>query len=142
MQGIVAGWRKISRSVVECARALALFGGGDERATVHRLGTRTRPRHQDRRLKTCRSRFRWYSVFVSYKTVEVELEAGWVRLCGTESLPDKAHALLTILEPNGDTPSPAATPTSAGLRRFLSTPDFTLTPAQFRASMEVDFFDQ
>jgi len=79
---------------------------------------------------------------MSYRTVEVELEAGRVRPCGTESLPDKAHALLTILEPNGDGPSPAAIPTSAGLRRFLSAPDFTLTPAQYRASMEVDFFDQ
>jgi hypothetical protein len=30
----------------------------------------------------------------------------------------------------------------AGLRRFLSSPDFALTPEQFRASMEVDFFEQ
>ena len=79
---------------------------------------------------------------MSYETVEVELEAGWVRPCGTESLPDKAHALLTILEPNGDTPSPAATSGTAGLRHFLSAPDFTLTPEQCRASMEADFFDQ
>lgn len=79
---------------------------------------------------------------MSYKTVEVELEAGRVRSCGTESLPDKAHALLTILEPNGDMTSPVATCTSAGLRRFLSKPDFTLTPVQFHASMEADFFDQ
>jgi hypothetical protein len=34
---------------------------------------------------------------MSYKTVEVELENGRVRPCGADSLPDKAHGLLTIL---------------------------------------------
>jgi len=34
---------------------------------------------------------------MSYKTVEVELENGRVRPSGPETLPDKAHALLTIL---------------------------------------------
>ena len=34
---------------------------------------------------------------MSYKTVEVELENGRVRPSGSETLPDKAHALLTIL---------------------------------------------
>jgi hypothetical protein len=79
---------------------------------------------------------------MSYKTVEVELDSGRVRPRGTETLPAKARALLTILEPDGDTPAPAATPTGAGLRRFLSTPDFVLTPEQFRASMEADFFER
>jgi hypothetical protein len=36
---------------------------------------------------------------MSYKTVEVELENGRVRPAGAETLPDKAHALLTILSP-------------------------------------------
>ena len=36
---------------------------------------------------------------MSYKTVEVELEDGRVRPSGAESLPPKAHALLTILKP-------------------------------------------
>jgi hypothetical protein len=40
---------------------------------------------------------------VSYKTVEVELVNGRVRPSGSETLPDKAHVLLTIL---------AATPAS------------------------------
>ena len=53
---------------------------------------------------------------MSYKTVEVELDSGRVWPRGTETLPAKARALLTILEPNGDTPAPAATPTGAGLR--------------------------
>jgi hypothetical protein len=35
---------------------------------------------------------------MSYKTVEVELENGKVRPSGSETLPEKAHALLTILD--------------------------------------------
>jgi hypothetical protein len=59
-------------------------------------------------------------------------------------LPAKARALLTILEVAGDAPSPSPSTTcaEAGLRRFLTTPDFVLTPEQFQASMEADFFDQ
>jgi hypothetical protein len=34
---------------------------------------------------------------MSYKTVEVELEDGRVHPSGAETLPPKAHALLTIL---------------------------------------------
>jgi hypothetical protein len=34
---------------------------------------------------------------MSYKTVEVELENGHARPSGSETLPEKAHALLTIL---------------------------------------------
>jgi hypothetical protein len=36
---------------------------------------------------------------MNYKTVEVELENGRVHPAGAEMLPDKAHALLTILSP-------------------------------------------
>lgn len=72
--------------------------------------------------------------------MEVELDGGRVWPRGTEALPAKAHALLTILEPNGDTSAPAKVPTGAGLHRFLSTPDFPITPEQFRASMDADFF--
>jgi hypothetical protein len=36
---------------------------------------------------------------MGYKTVEVELENGRVHAAGAETLPDKAHALLTILSP-------------------------------------------
>ncbi len=35
---------------------------------------------------------------MSYKTLEVELENGRVRTSSAETLPAKAHALLTILE--------------------------------------------
>ncbi len=79
---------------------------------------------------------------MSYKTVEVDLENGRVLPRGNTTLPAKAHALLTILEPNGDPPGAATAPAGAGLRRFLSTPDFVLTSEQFRASMEADFFEQ
>lgn len=37
----------------------------------------------------------------SYKTLEVQLENGRVRSLGTEALPAKAHALLTMLPPDG-----------------------------------------
>jgi hypothetical protein len=39
---------------------------------------------------------------MSYKTVVVELENGRVRPSGSETLPSKAHALLTLLD-NGTT---------------------------------------
>lgn len=46
---------------------------------------------------------------MSYKTVEVELENGRVRPSGSETLPEKAHALLTILTatptPNAESPN-------------------------------------
>ena len=35
---------------------------------------------------------------MSYRTVQVELENGQVRATGEESLPARAHALLTILD--------------------------------------------
>ena len=79
---------------------------------------------------------------MSYKTVEVELNGGHVTPQGTETLPAKARALLTILQPNGDVSNLPAAKSGAGLRHFLSSPDFALTPEQFRASMEPDFFEQ
>jgi hypothetical protein len=79
---------------------------------------------------------------MSYRTVEVELDSGRVRPRGSDTLPTKATALLTILESAGDPPLPDRPSSAAGLRRFLSAPDFPLTPGQFRASMEADFFEQ
>ena len=52
---------------------------------------------------------------MSYKTVEVELEDGRVRPSGTESLPSRARALLTILDPSGSELSEAAGPSVADL---------------------------
>lgn len=40
---------------------------------------------------------------MSFRTVEVELEKGHIRPCGSETLPEKARALLTILT---STPTP------------------------------------
>ena len=44
---------------------------------------------------------------MSYKTLEVELENGRVQPSGSETLPDKAHALLTILDATPSAPKPA-----------------------------------
>jgi hypothetical protein len=79
---------------------------------------------------------------MSYTTVEVELDHGRVWPRGNTALPEKAHALLTILEARTGTSGPGPVSAEAGLQRFLSTPDFALTAEQFRASMEVDYFDQ
>ena len=54
---------------------------------------------------------------MSYKTVEVELENGRVRPSGAETLPDKAHALLTILTP---TPLANAAETNGSLAERVS----------------------
>jgi hypothetical protein len=43
---------------------------------------------------------------MSYKTLEVELENGRVHAAGSETLPAKAHALLTILTPAAPAPEP------------------------------------
>jgi hypothetical protein len=50
---------------------------------------------------------------MSYKTVEVELENGCVRPSGTETLPTRAHALLTILSSEKTQKSPTANGTLA-----------------------------
>jgi hypothetical protein len=80
---------------------------------------------------------------MSYKTLEVELDHGRVKPRGVEALPTKAHALLTILETDGAS-AVAGNPeaSGAGLRRFLSTRDFPLSPEKLRSSMEADFFEQ
>ena len=44
---------------------------------------------------------------MSYKTLEVELENGRVSPVGPDTLPAKAHALLTILEPAPPHSSPS-----------------------------------
>jgi hypothetical protein len=46
---------------------------------------------------------------MSYKTLEVELDNGRVSPVGSETLPPKAHALLTILSPES-----ASTPVRNG----------------------------
>jgi hypothetical protein len=69
---------------------------------------------------------------MSYKTLEVELENGVVRPAGSEILPAKAHALLTILTPamldahqdDGSSPTtlkhPSPAKTSAELAEYWS----------------------
>jgi hypothetical protein len=79
---------------------------------------------------------------MSYTTVEVELDHGRVWPRGAVTLPAKARALLTVLEPDGGTPAAGTSRADAGLKHFLSAPDFALTAEQFRASMEADLFEQ
>jgi hypothetical protein len=51
---------------------------------------------------------------MSYKTVEVELEHGRVQTAGAETLPEKAHGLLTILSPQTvESDAPARSPGKA-----------------------------
>jgi len=79
---------------------------------------------------------------MSLRTVEVELEKGRVWPRSSELLPLRATALLTILELHDGNEPASKSPSSAGLKRFLSTPDFALTTEQFKASMDADFYDQ
>ena len=52
---------------------------------------------------------------MSYKTLEVELENGVVHPSGAETLPAKAHALLTILGTPASEPAMGAEPSLADL---------------------------
>ncbi len=52
---------------------------------------------------------------MSYRTLEVELENGVVHAAHSESLPAKAHALLTILDAPATEPSAAPAPSLADL---------------------------
>jgi hypothetical protein len=52
---------------------------------------------------------------VSYKTVEVELDQGRVRPSGSETLPDKARALLVILNPVSPEPDEVKGPSLGDL---------------------------
>lgn len=51
---------------------------------------------------------------MSFRTLEVELENGVVHASGTETLPAKAHALLTILTPATPAAAAPTTPRSLG----------------------------
>jgi hypothetical protein len=79
---------------------------------------------------------------MNYVTVEVELDHGKVRPLGHSQLPDRARALLTVLQSEPVAASHGPILGEAGLGRLLSAPDFALTQEQFRSSMDADFFDQ
>jgi hypothetical protein len=55
---------------------------------------------------------------MSYKTVEVELVNGRVHPAGAETLPDKAHALLTILSPQAVKPDEPAKSLGQAMREL------------------------
>ena len=79
---------------------------------------------------------------MSFRTVEVELENGRVAARGAETLPAKAHGLLTILDSPALNGTPPLHSNAAGLKRLLGSPDFKLTSEQLRASMEADLWKQ
>jgi hypothetical protein len=54
-------------------------------------------------------------MFMSYRTVEVKLENGRVCASGLETLPEKATALLTILDSQGSEPEQLEGPSLADL---------------------------
>lgn len=83
-----------------------------------------------------------YTVFMSFQTLEVQVENGRIAPQGSEPLPVWARALLTILETHPPEIPKVSSPSKAGLSRLLSSPDFPLTQAQFRTSMESDFWEQ
>jgi hypothetical protein len=55
---------------------------------------------------------------MSYKTLEVELENGRVHPAGAETLPAKAHALLTILSPQAVKPEAPAKSLGEAMREL------------------------
>lgn len=79
---------------------------------------------------------------MKYTTVEVELDHGRVRPRHPGQLPNRARALLTLVEDDREPSLPPLSTGEAGLQRFLSMPDFKLTQEQLRASMDADGFDQ
>lgn len=84
-----------------------------------------------------------YGSAMSYQTLEVELEGGRVRPRGAEVPPDRAHALLTILQAGAkDKSTRTQGVASPGLSRFLSAKDFPLTSEQYRTSMGTDVLEQ
>ncbi len=81
-----------------------------------------------------------YNVSMSYKTVEVELENGRVRPSGAEALPDKAHALLTILGPAAAEPAETEGPSLADLAKdFCGIGDGTHTDLSYNKAHMDDF---
>jgi len=54
---------------------------------------------------------------MSYQTLEVELERGHIRPCGSETLPEKARGLLTILT---SPPTPSCPIPNASLAELVA----------------------
>jgi hypothetical protein len=69
--------------------------------------------------QTCVGNWRGYCLRMSYRTLEVELENGQVRPSEGESLPLRAHALLTILNSATLEPVQNAGPSVADLAAGL-----------------------
>jgi hypothetical protein len=88
--------------------AQAILGGGSG------VGSRFRKAHPRLILADLKGNI----LAMSYKTVEVELENGRVHPAGAETLPDKAHALLTILSPRAVKPETPAKSLGKAMREL------------------------
>src|SRR2546422_142325 len=71
------------------------------------------------RSSPCKRQRFGYVVAMSYRTLEVELDHGRVQPCGAETLPARAHALLTILADDSTKPVAAAARTLGQALREL-----------------------
>jgi hypothetical protein len=75
---------------------------------------------------------------VSFRAIEVEVIDGRVEPTGGDRLPQRAHGVLTLL----DEPQSGAATDLSGLKRFLELPAIPSTPAEVRASLDEDYYDQ
>jgi hypothetical protein len=75
---------------------------------------------------------------VSFRTIEVDVIGGRVQPTGNDRLPERARALLTLLDEPATKPNGELT----GLKDFLELPAVRSTPEQVRASLEEDYYDQ
>jgi hypothetical protein len=64
---------------------------------------------------------------------------GRVKPTGSDELPERARALLTLIE---ESPKNGASGELPGLKRFLELPHIPVTAEQVRKSLEEDYYDQ
>jgi len=76
---------------------------------------------------------------VSFRTIEVDVIDGRVEPTGNEELPQRARALLTVIE---ESPRNGTSGELSGLKRFLELPHIPVTAEQVRKSLEEDYYDQ
>jgi hypothetical protein len=76
---------------------------------------------------------------VTFRTIEVDVIDGRVKPTGSDELPDRARALLTVIE---EAPKNGACAELLGLKRFLELPHIPVTAEQIRKSLEEDYYDQ
>ena len=76
---------------------------------------------------------------MSFRTIEVDVIDGRVEPTGDDELPQRARALLTVIEESARDETSGALP---GLKRFLELPHIPVTAEQVRKSLDEDYYDQ